>query len=95
MAAIAYEQFDVSLMTDYAYDMSCRLAAESGRCGIPGFNENTGMWAQELPELCTDLTKLVIAKTRDTRDQMVHGPVMRECLDEFGIDYHERYWYGE
>lgn len=50
VAAYAYEVLDEPIMSDFTYDLFCRLR---GCSGIPGYDKDTGQWVHGL-----DLTQL-------------------------------------
>lgn len=74
VASVAYEVFDVSLMSDNSYDILCKLSAGGMSEAIDEFEEFTGQWVHDIiNEELLELTSIMIEQVEAcTHDPVIH-----------------------
>jgi hypothetical protein len=92
VCAIAYEMYDVSLVSDYTWDYMVRCRNLDIQGWVDSFDPSTGAWAREvvghqpwLEELTIDLMRMI---EEDPRAKgTLHLPMLIEALEGYSQYY--------
>lgn len=81
LAAYAYEEGEIPIMSDSTYDTLSALSLEAGR-------QHTGMWVHEMDQQQLAAV-LKIARSFYPQHKDVHHPQVELALKQLGISYEE------
>jgi len=76
VAAIAYEAYNETLISDYTFDLLCRTGEDDLKKVIPSFDKSTGQWCHDIltPEL-KEFTEKAIASCNKSGYDLLHTTI--------------------